>query len=99
TLVGTRAGADDLYGKAKAPKSEVALPPPTAVKTLAAEPTAVALTGDETRQLIITGNLAAGRAQDLTGDVQYEVANPKVVRVTSSGRVVPVGNGETTVTA
>jgi hypothetical protein len=35
----------------------------------------------------------------LTGDVQYDVADSQVVRVTSAGRVMPLNNGTTTVTA
>ena len=60
----------------------------------------VALRGqDESRQLILTGHVGDGRLQDLTGDVKYEVADPKVARVTSAGRVLPQSNGSTTITA
>lgn len=53
---------------------------------------------DESHQLVITG-VTADRLQDLTGDVSYEVADLKVVRVSASGRLVPLANGATTVTA
>src|SRR5262249_22186550 len=33
--------------------------------------------------------------QDLTGDVQYEIADPAVARVSSTGQVVPFANGTT----
>jgi hypothetical protein len=93
-------GAADLYDKGKAPKGEIALPPPAEVKSLAVHPTTVTLTGSEDAcQLILTGTLAGARLQDLSGDVKYEVADPKVARVTASGRVVPVGNGKTIITA
>ncbi len=93
-------GAADLYDKGKAPRGEVALPAPAAVKSLAVHPTAVSLIGSEDScQLIITGTLADGRLQDYSGAARYEVADPKVVRVTTSGRVIPLGNGKTTVTA
>ena len=50
-------------------------------------------------QLILTGVLNSGRQQDLTGDASIEVADAKIVRVTSAGRVLPLANGETTITA
>ena len=37
--------------------------------------------------------------QDLTGEVKYQVADAPVVRVTPSGRVIPLSSGGTTVTA
>ncbi len=100
-LGGSRvASAADLYGKTKAPKSEVALPAPGQIQKLAAYPSTVSLIGgDDAAQIIVSGTLAQGRTQDLSGDVKYDVADTKVVRVTPSGRVVPVGNGTTTVTA
>src|SRR5207244_905499 len=55
--------------------------------------------GDDAQQVVITGRLAGERLQDLTGDVTYEVADGKVVRVTSAGRVVPLANGTTEITA
>src|SRR5439155_21000774 len=43
--------------------------------------------------------LPGGRVQDLTGDVTYDVADGKVVRVTTTGRVIPLANGATEITA
>ena len=37
--------------------------------------------------------------QDLTGDVTFDVADPNVARVTSAGRVIPLANGSTEITA
>src|SRR5262249_57250461 len=37
--------------------------------------------------------------QALSGDVKYEVADPKVARVSTAGRVVPLANGSTEITA
>jgi hypothetical protein len=54
---------------------------------------------DDARQLVITAHLTDGRLADLTGDLTYDVANPDVARVLPGGRVVPSGNGTTTITA
>src|SRR6185312_17215232 len=43
--------------------------------------------------------LLNGHLQDLTGEVKYEAANKKVIRVTSTGRVLPLANGTTEITA
>src|SRR5262249_5430145 len=87
-------------GNGPGPGAPPALPPPAGVQALAASPAAVALRGsDDARQLVVTATLAEGRLLDLTGDAAYEVADPKVARVTSAGRVVPLANGSTTVTA
>src|SRR5262245_39181948 len=93
--------AGDLYAeKAPARVEAPALPRPADVRALDVRPDAVALRGaDDARQLVLTATLPDGRLQDLTGDVKYEVADPKVARVTSAGRVVPLANGSTTVTA
>src|SRR5262245_34318154 len=86
--------------KITARTDSTALPSPGQVQKLAVEPTTVALRGeDESRQLILTGTLADGRLQDLSGDVEFQVADPKVAKVTPAGRVLPVGNGFTKVTA
>jgi hypothetical protein len=93
-----QAGADDKTNK-NLPGDQVTMPEPGAVQTLEVFPTKVALKGiDDSHQLVITGVLAQ-RRQDLTGDVRYEVANPKVVRVTSNGRIIPLGNGTTEIKA
>jgi hypothetical protein len=75
-------------------------PKPADVHALQAHPSKLTINGgDDAPQLVITATLANGRAVDLTGDVNYAVADPKTALVTSSGRVIPKGNGATTVTA
>src|SRR5207247_10292552 len=101
-LAGSQAplAADDPAKTKQSPKSEITLPSPAEVQSLTVQPTTITLVGaDESRQLILAGNLAAGRLQDLSGDIKYEVADSKIVRVTSAGRVIPLANGATTITA
>ncbi len=99
-LLGGRLDAGDLYNKDAAPPDEVALPRPAEVVSLASSPAKIALKGrDDAQQLVITAAMAGNRLQDLTADVKYEVADPKVARVSTSGRVMPVGNGSTEITA
>jgi hypothetical protein len=72
------------------------LPTPAEVVSLAVYPATVTLKGlDDSAQLVITGALAAGKTQDLTGDVKYEIANPALARVSSNGRIIPLVNGST----
>ncbi|MCC6416906.1 MAG: DUF1549 domain-containing protein, partial [Gemmataceae bacterium] len=98
-LAGGRLAADDLYNTKPVKGDTVAMPKPAEVTALAVQPTKVTLKGlEDSAQLVVTGALAT-RQQDLTGDVKYAVADPKVARVTSLGRVLPVGNGTTEVTA
>jgi Protein of unknown function (DUF1553)/Protein of unknown function (DUF1549) len=93
--------AADTPVATKAPKVEaVALPAATEVQALAAYPPSIALRGGEdSSQLVLTANLPGGRVQDLTGDVKYEVAKNAIVRVTASGRVIPLANGTTEIVA
>ncbi len=85
---------------AKKTTDPVKLPTPAEVKALQIHPPAVKLVGsDESQQLIVTGLLQTGGLQDYTGDVKYEVSDPKVVSVSSSGRVLPLTNGSATITA
>jgi hypothetical protein len=73
---------------------------PAEVRVLTAQPARVSLRGfDDSRQLVLTATLAGGLEQDLTDDAQYEVADRKVARVTSKGRVVPLADGDTEITA
>jgi hypothetical protein len=92
--------AGDLY-KTNAAKGELAeLPKPADVQSLAVYPAKIALKGlDDAQQLIVTANLAGGRLQDLSGDVKYDVADSKIIRVSTAGRVMPIGNGTTEITA
>jgi len=75
-------------------------PRPADVKALAVYPAKVALTGsDDAAQLVVTATLADGRLQDLTGEVQYAVADGKTAAVTSAGRVLPRANGASEIIA
>jgi hypothetical protein len=79
---------------------EPKLPPPAECKALSVTPAKVTLRGgDDAQQLAITALLQNGRAQDLSGGVQYEVANAKLARVTAAGRVIPLADGSTTIKA
>src|SRR5438067_5141359 len=92
--------AGDLYNKGPAPTESVALPTPAEVLALTAQPAAVSLKGGEdANQLVVTARLGGDRLQDLTGDVTYEVADARVARVTSAGRVVPLADGATEIVA
>jgi hypothetical protein len=92
--------AGDLYQPQRAQPDAVALHNSVEVQKLEVHPAEVTLQGmDDARQLIVTAGLTDGRLQDLTTNVQYESADPKVARVTSTGRVLPVGNGATEIRA
>ena len=85
--------------EAKKP-GETPMPTPAEVKTLTANQPAITLKGqDDSAQLVITGQLDGGKSQDLTGNVQYEIADSKLARISSAGRILPLINGSTTVTA
>ncbi len=93
-----------LTGRADAgpvPVAEAApLPRAADVRTLEISPQNVSLVGsDASSQLVVTGALTGDRLVDLTGAVTYEAADPKMVRITSSGRVLPLSDGTTTITA
>jgi hypothetical protein len=78
------------------------VPPPKAaeVQALSAHPAQVLLRGtDSAEQLVVTATLAGGRLADLTGDVEYEVADKKLVRVLPGGRVMPLASGQTEIVA
>ena len=47
---------------------------------------------------MVTAALAAGKSQDLSGDVKYEIANEKIARITTAGRIIPIANGTTEIT-
>ena len=93
--------AGDLYSGKEPDKLEnVPLPKAGEIKSLTTHPRQIALKGiDDAQQLILTAELLNGQVQDLTSDIKYEVADKKVVRVTSTGRVVPLANGATEITA
>ncbi len=90
--------ADDLYNKKAARTEQVPLPTPAEVQALTVAPASVTLKGeDDSAQLVVTGQLAGGRLQDLSGDVKYEITNPAVARVTTAGRILPLADGVTEV--
>lgn len=94
--------AGSLFAQGDAKKSapeQVALPTPAEVQSLTVFPNTVTLKGqDDSAQLVVTAALAGGKVQDLTGDVKYELADEKLARVTSSGRIIPLVNGTSKVT-
>jgi hypothetical protein len=98
-VLGLRAG--DLYSGKEPARADSFVPPkPGEIQSLAVHPTRIALKGlDDAQQLVLTATLVGGRLQDLTGEAKFDVANVKVARVTSTGRVLPVGNGATEITA
>jgi hypothetical protein len=86
--------------KKAAPSDAINLPAPSAVKAIETYPKSIKLIGsDDSAQVIVTGQLSVGGLQDLSGDVKYEIADAKVARVTQGGRILPLANGKTTVTA
>src|SRR5258708_1288783 len=88
--------AGDLYNKAPVGMEAVVLPKPAEIQALTAYSGKIALKGrDDAQQLIVTAKLHSGRLQDLSTDAQYEVADDKIVRVMSSGRILPLTNGNT----
>src|SRR5262245_52364007 len=100
TCAGGHLPAGDLYNQDSIKTASAALPKPAEVQALAAHPELITLKGmEDAQQLILTATLSRGRLQDLTGDVKYQVADPQVVKVTPSGRVLPVGNGATEIAA
>lgn len=65
---------------------------------LQVRPSAVTLNGHYARaQLVVTAG-TGDRADDLTGQATYQSSDPKVVTVTSAGRLVAVGDGRVTIT-
>src|SRR5262245_48180726 len=91
--------AGHIYNKDPVKVKEAELPRPADVKVLDLIPAKVQLRGlDDAQQLVLTATLNDGRLQDLTHDARYE-ADPKVVRVSSTGRVIPVGNGSSDIVA
>ncbi len=96
---GSPLAAGDLYNKDTAKADEVVLPKPAEVITLGILPTKMTLKGtDDAQQFVVTATLGGQRLQDLTGDVTYQIADPKIATVSKSGRVIPLVNGNTTIT-
>jgi hypothetical protein len=94
------AAAGDPPKKDTVKEETVVLPRPAEVQALAVFPEKIDLkSADDAQQLIVTATLGAGRVQDLSGDVKYDVADAKIARVTMAGRVMPLTNGQTQITA
>jgi hypothetical protein len=93
--------AGDIYSPSDVgPTNPAVLPKAGEIAKFEAYPPAIQLAGsDDASQLIISATLSTGRVQDLSGDAQYSIADPKVASVTKSGRVIPLGNGQTEITA
>ncbi len=78
----------------------IKLPAASEVKNLSIEPKEVRLIGvEDSAQLVVNGSLTNGGNQDFTGDVKFDVENPSIVRITSTGRILPLANGSTKITA
>jgi hypothetical protein len=85
--------------EAKKPSEPTPLPSAAEVKSLEVWPAVIALKGqDDSAQLIVTAVLA-GRLQDMTAGVEYKIGNPDLAKVTASGRIIPIANGETEIVA
>src|SRR5437867_4204495 len=70
------------------------------ITAIAPYPPVLKLRGtDDAPQLLITGKRADGRDVDLTAAATYTATDAKVVRITSEGRVYPLANGSTEITA
>jgi hypothetical protein len=93
--------AGDSHTEKDAAKSQSAvLPGPAEIQKLDVHPASINLRGaDDAAQLVLTATVGGGRLVDLTSDMKFDVADPKIARVTTAGRVVPLSNGSTTVSA
>jgi hypothetical protein len=77
----------------------VVMPTAADIQSLTVKPEKVALKGLVARiNFMSTANLAAGRSPSTLQAKRYEVADEKIV-ITSTGRVVPLTNGTTTIKA
>src|SRR5262249_21630815 len=101
TWTGGPLRAGDIYSDKEPAKLEpLVLPKPGDVQKFTVHPEKIALkSADDAAQLVLTAELSGGKLQDLTGDVKYDAADPKLARVPSAARVLPIANGSTVVTA
>lgn len=80
------------------PVEEFVLPAETEFTKIEVFPTEVKLRGlDDAIQMVITGTTKSGMLLDLTSVSQYEASDSKILRVTPSGRVVPLSNGSSSI--
>jgi len=94
------ASAADVAKPDSAAAVEADQPNPAEIRGLLCFPAKVGLKGaDASQQLIVTAVLAGNREQDLSSSVKYAVADAKVARVTSTGRVIPLADGVTEIIA
>lgn len=54
---------------------------------------------DDALQVVITGTTKSGMLLDLTRECQFSTQNSKVLRVTGTGKLVPLANGTTVIEA
>lgn len=67
--------------------------------TLKAFPASLSIRGvDDAPQLLIT-RVTQDREKDGTADASYAIADPTICRIDQTGRVFPLANGKTTITA
>ncbi|MFO0966497.1 MAG: DUF1553 domain-containing protein [Gemmataceae bacterium] len=99
-LVFAGSASAQLYDKKTVKSEPTPLPTPADVTKLTVQPEKVILKGqDDSAQLVVSALVKDGRLQDLSGEVKYAIANPALAKVTSSGRIVPLANGTTEITA
>jgi len=74
---------------------------PLAITKLSAYPSSLKIRGaEDAPQLVLTGDTANGRQVDVTDAVKYTVADAKIAKIDpATGRVFPLANGSTTLTA
>src|SRR5260370_9487706 len=93
TCSGRNLRAGDIYSKEPVKQDAIALPKPAEIQALNAYPNQIALKSiEDAQQILVTATLAGNRFQDLTGDVQYEIADSKVARVTPAAADVSAGS-------
>ncbi len=97
---GLRAAAAAEAAQKPAPLESPGLGDPGKLLSISFLDGAATLSGiDGRRQLLIDGKYASGPARDLSAQVSYRAAPPGIVAVDPSGLVVPIGDGEATITA
>ena len=69
------------------------------VSALSVYPQQIKLDGKRQRQqIVVTGVLSNKNISDVTDVVTYAVSDPSVLRISKSGRVVPISDGQATIT-
>jgi hypothetical protein len=96
----TLLAADDLYGKGVVKAETASFPNSSEVRNIDLYPAKISLKGgDDATQVIVTGLLADGRLQDLSGDAKYTLIDPSIVQISKTGRITPLKNGITKLAA